>query len=298
MDQFPLHVSWTGYSADELMYKKKLQSMDLLGLLTFVLAYCVMSWGVCNRVQDKRCRKSCLMCSARVVLALACAYLFALAVLLPTPVKASTAFQVTAVFGRSIYLTHHCLALLTAHMSISCVAPLSPKLLWHTHGIALAESALSTFVMVTYFFMLHGSHNEQFDLWEQRGVQLKEAAILIHAAPSAICIADLLFVKDIKILDAATSLRASCVLSVGYCFFYVAFIWLNYHFTHKFPYAFLEDLGQDWLLWSVAIALWSFCVGGLTCTIYLFVVLRRALHRMKWNERETTTPIPATITDA
>jgi len=286
---------WTGFSADENKHNRKLRSMDMLGLLAFVLAYCVISWGVSRRIQDNPWKKSCLMCFARVLLALACTYLFTLAVLLPSPVEASASFQATAVFGRSIYLTQHCLALLTTHMSLSCVAPLSPKLLWHTHGVALCASALSAFVTVQYFSIVYDSRNKQFDLWEQRGVQLKEAAILLHAAPYPICIVDLLLMKDIKILDAATSLRSSCIFSIGYCFVYVAFIWLNFHFTHQWPYGFLEDLDQDCLKWSIATAFWSFCAGALTCTNYLLMVLRRALHHAKWHGRQMTTSAPTEV---
>jgi len=293
MDRFPLRVYWTGFSADERNHNRKLRNMDMLGLLAFILAYVVISCGVTKKIQDNLWSKFCWMrFVARVLSTLACAYLFALAVLLPSPIEASASFQATGVFGRSIYLTQHCLALLTTHMSLSCLAPLSPKLLWYTHGVALCASGLSAFVTFQYFSIVYDGRDKQFDLWEKRGVQYKEAAILLHAAPYPICIVDLLLMNDIKILNAATSLRCSCIFSIGYCFLYVAFIWLNFHFTHQWPYEFLEELEQDWVKWSIAIAFWSFCAVALTCTNYLFIVLRGALHHAKWDGRQMTTPAP------
>jgi len=194
--------------------------MDMLGLLAFILAYGVISCGVTKKIQDNLWSKFCLMrFVARVLSTLACAYLFSLAVLLPSPASAS--FQATDVFGRSIYLTQQCLALLTTHMSLSCLAPLSPKLLWYTHGVALCASGLSAFVTVQYFSMVHDGRDKQFDLWEKRGVQYKEAAILLHAAPYPICIVDLLLMNDIKILNAATS----SVLDIA------SFMWLSFGST-------------------------------------------------------------------
>merc|ERR1711879_797793 len=115
---------------------------------------------------------------------------------------------------------------------------------------------------------------EECGMWAARGVQFREASLVVHLPALPLALVDLVMSKDAAVLRVAVNLSRTVLWVVVYVAFYLSVIIANYKLCGRWPYSFMNALGVDPMRWAKFIATQLFVIMMLVLMNWLVLLVK------------------------
>jgi len=276
-----LEAGWSGYSAKERNERSRKLRLDAVSIPLSVLWYCFLAklslrGAAVSEASDADHERTTTQCLVQAILAVAAVYALMVNILgMPATTADSDAFRAQGVAGKWVYLTRHGLVLQTWHQILSLASVVSPHLDLMTHATAPWAAAFGWFICIQYFVVVVPSKTaqEEIEVWNKRGVDFAGINFLAHAPALPIALLDVVCAKSAPLLRVAVSAPVVYIFLIGYIFFYLSIIILNYRWVGAWPYGLLKGLGTSISKWAAFVGMQSlvFMVFGTVNMLLIWV---------------------------